>query len=434
MMSSPFLLGISESVATVPSPSGNPDSTPVEVTNLKALGSYNWVEDTIPTIAIPGHPPVWKDQPLPIRLREDLGAPFFDDNIARNISFPLEPDILAIEVSQAADPDFDLSKENIDIVSNRNNLRKLINFANSGGRNAGRYIDKFRIDAQLALNGRTMILTRYEKPRYKTQVPVQQKNDGPQQSARQQPNNGRTQRKPFIGFDHIFERMCTEELPTIRASDSGGSVSLRPIGYHRIVRYDLLGLRFLVRSRVDTMQNPGDLQLDSTSETEIDSLTKALEKTGLESDPERVEAETPLLQEEESGVRYVKFGKHVPQDHLMDIKVVPNGKVDWNNAYPQYLLSQTPSLRVATRATVRDQDFVAQLKTYDLDSLKTEHEIQAQRFRNLVSVLKEMRQALQTHGSSSQPLAFVWTQRGEIVAYKIDEKSKYVSDKGLDKF
>ncbi|KDN45780.1 hypothetical protein RSAG8_04613, partial [Rhizoctonia solani AG-8 WAC10335] len=280
-----------------------------------------------------------------------------------------------------------------------------------------------------------MILTRYEKPRYKPQAPVQQQNDDPPQGNRPEQNNGQSQHKPFIGFDHIFERMCTEELPTIHAAGSSGSnVPLRPVGYHRIVRYDLLGLRFLVRSRVDSMlQGSAHPQLESTSETEIDSLSNALEKARLEPDSEPPEVSTPLLQGEESGVRYVKFGEHVSQDLLMDIKLAPNGRVNWKNAYPQYFLSQTPKLRVATRATVRGQDFVAQLKTYDPDSLKIEHDLQSQRFRNLAFVLKQMRQILQAHGSS-QPLAFVWTQRGGMKVYKIEEKSKYLSDKGLSKF
>ncbi|CAE7159134.1 unnamed protein product [Rhizoctonia solani] len=403
------------------------EDTPVEVTNLKALGSYNWIEDEIPTIAIPGRPATWKDQPIPTRLRKDLGTPFFDENIARNITFSLQPDLLAIEVSQTADPEFDLSKENIDIVTNRNNLRKLMNFAGSRGR-AG-YIDRFRIDAQLAPNGRTIILTRYEKPRYETQTTGQQHNRNPLPDNRSKPNDSRPQRAPFIGFDHIFERMFTEELPTIHATNASGSnVSLRPVGYHRIVRYDLLGLRFLVRSRVDGMLR------DSTLETEIDALSWALEKARLESAPEPLEASTPLLQESESEIRYVKFGEHVPQSRLMDIKLAPNGKVDWRNVYPQYFLSQTPKLRVAARATVQGQELVAQLKTYDSNLLKTEHTLQAQRFRNLVSVLKQMRQILQTQGSCSQPLAFVWTQRGDMMVHRIEEKTQYLSNKGLEKF
>ncbi|KAJ1301905.1 hypothetical protein OPQ81_000745 [Rhizoctonia solani] len=439
-----LLSGLSRIVATISSPEGGTDNTPVEVTNLKALGSYNWIEEQVPTIAIPGLPAVWRDQRIPIRLREDLGAPFFDEGIARKCGFPLEPDILAIEVSQAADPSFDLSNEKIDIVTNRNNLRKLISFANLGDRIGGRYSNEFRIDAQLAPNGRTMILTRFEKPRYgqqalnynRQQNNVRQQNNRRQQNNGLQQNNIRQQNNQSIGYDHIFERMCTEELPTIHATDySGNNLPLRPIGYHRIVRYDLIGLRFLVRSRVDGMlPRPTQSQREPALEPGIDDLVEALGRTRLE--PEIANPGTQLVQREGSGVRYVNFGEHIPQDLLMDIMLVPNGNVNWKDAYPQFFLSQTPNLRVATRTTGPGPKSVTRLQLHDQSSLRAEHDIQSQRFRNLIYVLKQMLQTIQAHGSSSQPLAFVWNRaaRRDLLAYRVEEMGEYLSDRGLERF
>ncbi|CAE6471854.1 unnamed protein product [Rhizoctonia solani] len=407
-MENSLFLGLSDVVASIRPPSSSTDNSPVEVTNLKALGSYNWLEDQAPTIAIPGRPPVWKEQPMPIHLKENLGKPFFDEGIARKCGYPLEPDLLAIEVSQGADPNFKLSEEMIDIVTNRNNLRKLIDFANSGTTNRGKHrADHFRIDAQLAPNGRTMVLTRYE-----TQASCRQQNE------------------QFIGFDHIFERMCTEELPTIHAANSDGRTTyLRPVGYHRIVRYDLLGMRFLVRSRVDAMlSGPSKPHAERSTEIDINDLSRALEQATLESGS----ATLPQLQA--TGVQYVNFGELVPQDLFMDIKLAHKGNVNWGNVYPQYFLSQTPNLKVATRTAVQRKNFVTQLDTYDQNSLKTEHEKQSQQFQSLVAVLKEMRRTLQTYGSSSQPLAFVWLQKGDMKAYRIQEKGEYLSDEGLEKF
>ncbi|KAG8704500.1 hypothetical protein FRC11_009827 [Ceratobasidium sp. 423] len=412
IMPRPQPSGLSGIVATIPPPSGGTDNTPVEVTNFKALGSYNWIEDNTPTIAVPGIPPRWKDRPMPIHLSKDLEAPFFDEGIARKSGYTLEPLLLAIEVSQETDPDFDLSKEGIDIVSNRKCLRKLMRFSNSGvkAQRKSHFGFGFRVDAQLALNGRTMILSGYDN-----QV-------NPQQDI------------PTIPSDHICERLCTEELPTIHATDSSGDkVNLRPVGYYRIIRYDLLGLRFLVRSRVDGMVGSSPHpQLEVSSEPEIERLSIALEKTlELKSD----DVPIPLHQNEGLGLRHVKFGEYVPQDMLMDIKLVPKGKINWNAAYPQHLLSQTPNLKVANRTiTPRGENFVTQIQTYDQHSLKAEHEKQSPQFRRLVSVLKQMRQIIQTHGSSSQPLAFVWSKKGNLWVYKIREKGKYLSDKGLDKF
>ncbi|CAE6435167.1 unnamed protein product [Rhizoctonia solani] len=426
-----LLFGLSQVVATVPRPSTtNMESTPVEVTNLRALGSYNWIEEEVPTIAIPGRPAVWRDQTVPIHLREELGTPFFDENIARKCGFPLQPDLLAIEVCQAADPDFDLANEKIDIVTNRNNLRKLLSFANQGNRGRERYLDNFRIDVQLALNGRTMILTRYEAPRPGTNTPGRQQNHGSQR------NNGppRNNQSGFIGYDHIFERMCTQVLPIINAVDSsGGDVSLRPVGYHRIVRYDLLGLRFLVRSRVDAMSNGlSRSQPELFSQSEVDDLVQALQNTRLES--ELVEESPPQLQGEESGLQYVNFGEQVPQDLLMDIKLAPNGNVKWENVYPQFFLSQTPKLKVAARTAAAGSKYVTRLTTYDQNLLQAEHVRQAQRFRNLVAVLNHMREIIQAHGSHSRPLAFVWTQPGDMMVYNIEQRGEYLSNEGLDRF
>ncbi|CAE6482643.1 unnamed protein product [Rhizoctonia solani] len=405
----PLPTGLSHVVATISPPLGDRVNTPVEVTNLKALGSYNWIDYSIPTIAVPGIPPTWKDQPIPIHLSKDLGAPFFDEGIARKCGYTLESLLLAIEVSQAADPDFDLSKEGIDIVTNRKILRKLMRFSDSRIETKGKYnLSGFRIDAQLALNGRTMILTGYDKDVYGLDS---------------------------ITPDHICERMCTEELPTIHATDSSGDeINLRPVGYYRIVRYDLLGLRFLVRSRVDgKLGSSPHPKLEVSSEPEIEDLSIALGKTTLEMKP--VDDSIPIHHNEGSGIRHVKFGEYVPQDLLMDIKLAHKGKVYWSNVYPQCLLSQTPNLKVAARTTTpRGENFVTQIQTYDQHSLKTEHQRQSSQFRRLVSVIKQMRQIIQAFGNSSQPLAFVWSRKGDMRVHKIHEKGKYLSDEGLDKF
>ncbi|QRW23219.1 geranylgeranyl pyrophosphate synthetase [Rhizoctonia solani] len=414
-MENVLFLGLSGVVASIRPPSNGTGNSPVEVSNLKALGSYNWVEDQVPTIAIPGGSTTSsyvERTTLAHRIEWRYRKPFFDEDIARKCGYPLEPDLLAIKVSQATDPSFKLSEENIDIVTNRNNLRKLIEFANSGTGNRGQYrSENFRIDAQLAPNGRTMVLTRYEARR----------------SERQSNNR-------FIGFDHMFERIATEELPSIRATNSGGrTVHLRPVGYHRIVRYDLLGMRFLVRSRVDAMlQGPSNSGYESSAEQDIDGLSKVLEQIKLKLDS--VDTSLPILHEEAAGMRYVNFGEFVPQDSLMDIKLAHKHHINWNNVYSQYFLSQTPNLKIADRTTVGRKCFVAQVDTYGKDSLKTEHEKRSQQFRNLVAVLREMRRTLQARGGSSQPLAFVYCQKGNLKAYIIREKGEYLSEEGLETF
>lgn len=86
----------------------------------------------------------------PIRVPKDTAAVYVDINSDKMPSSPLTPLICAV---QHWNPDFDLSA--IDVVSDRNCLRKLVGWA------AGDSENEFRIDVELA--GETVLLTRWER-------------------------------------------------------------------------------------------------------------------------------------------------------------------------------------------------------------------------------------------------------------------------------
>ncbi|KAG1763554.1 microtubule associated protein-domain-containing protein [Suillus occidentalis] len=123
--------------------------SPVEITNVKPIASYSWIETATPTIAVPGSPRVWFTGPQ--RVPADSGTRFVDQNAfyMRKMS-PLVPIFAAIDVDDM-DPSFDYKQ--FDIITDRNNLRKLLHWV------SGSLDEKdFRIDVNVA--GWTCLFTR----------------------------------------------------------------------------------------------------------------------------------------------------------------------------------------------------------------------------------------------------------------------------------
>jgi hypothetical protein len=83
-----------------------------------------------------------------------------DYNALRYPSSPLTPIILAI---QQMDPNFEFGS--YDVVTDRNNIRKLLSFFGEGARGE----DEFRIDVQL-VDGRILLFTRWESQEQREHV------------------------------------------------------------------------------------------------------------------------------------------------------------------------------------------------------------------------------------------------------------------------
>ncbi|KAF8253318.1 hypothetical protein K440DRAFT_679235 [Wilcoxina mikolae CBS 423.85] len=171
---------------------------------LTAVSSYNWLQRSTPTICVPGSPPLWIPKPSGTRLNPDTGRVFIDQNAYRNPIYPLEPLFRAVYTSN---PGFDFSK--IDLITDRNNLRKLLNFVTGNPK-------AFRIEVERV--GGTTLFTRCEEKTSEHIFPGE-----------------------FRGFGHQFEENYTKWPPGTEHST----------GHHRIVRYKFGGLRCLVRFEVD---------------------------------------------------------------------------------------------------------------------------------------------------------------------------------------
>ncbi len=138
-----------------------------------------------------GGPPKWNPQQLPVKLLKDNGLRFIDQNAYRCPAYSFAPLFQALSVTK---PNFDFA--GVDVVVNRNSLRKLLNFA------AGRVPDSFRID--LHMLGNTLFICRKEQKNHEILSPDQ-----------------------FVGYGHSFENAFT--LPEIGLEDS--------LSHHRVIRY-----------------------------------------------------------------------------------------------------------------------------------------------------------------------------------------------------
>lgn len=119
-------------------------STPplASITDVKHLSSYNWIEAPTPTIAVPGSPPLWSAPRVPQQLKKDSGLIYIAQNAARHPDSPLEPLFRALYITN---PSFDI--RSIDVVTDRNNIRKLLSFINPGSTRNG--LETFTINIEV---------------------------------------------------------------------------------------------------------------------------------------------------------------------------------------------------------------------------------------------------------------------------------------------
>ncbi|KAF6837178.1 hypothetical protein CPLU01_03290 [Colletotrichum plurivorum] len=189
--------------------------------------SYNWKNCDGAEIHIPGHAPIWQDIPLPITLQKDEGTYFIDQNASRVPEFPFEP---LFRATASMNPSFRF--EDVDVLVNRNSLRKLLDFS------ARRHQDSFRINLHLV--GRTLVVERCER------------------SARELIRGSQN-----TGFGRRFEAAFTKHPAGLEDSAA----------HHRALKYQLGNLTCVVRFEVDACYRQDDDDTDvMTSSMELLSM------------------------------------------------------------------------------------------------------------------------------------------------------------------
>ena len=264
------------------------------ITDVKHLSSYNWIEAPTPTIAVPGSPPLWSAPRVPRQLRKDSGLIYIAQNAARHPESPLEPLFRALYI---ANPSFDI--HSIDVVTDRNNIRKLLSFINpSSTRNR---LETFTINIEVTKN--TAIFCRAETATHEIIGP-----------------------REFRGFGHEFEKAYTTSQIT-------GST-----GHHRIISYRFNDLKFIVRHETDGYVDAGTRRPSSNSKRpESDSLSSMLKSLSLSptnSPPNTTSAGPKLTIKEE--------GEVIPLESTLEIKTrVVHKPLEIEEVAPQLWVSQT---------------------------------------------------------------------------------------------
>ncbi|KAI3390416.1 hypothetical protein diail_9728 [Diaporthe ilicicola] len=184
--------------------------------------------DTLASVSLepPGGAPVFEAIPLPITVKPDSGRQFVDQNAAKVPNHPFEVVFQAAEMMNPT-----VRFDEVDVLTNRNSLRKFFDFCK------GRAQDSFRVNLHLVND--TLIIERC----------VRSTTEFLQGSA-------------GSGFGHNFEKAVTRFPPGLEDSS----------GHHRVLRYDVGGLKCAVRFEVDAFYN--DPETTAINEDQIPKVER----------------------------------------------------------------------------------------------------------------------------------------------------------------
>ncbi|KAL4978304.1 hypothetical protein BDW66DRAFT_149429 [Aspergillus desertorum] len=265
------------------------------ITNVEHLSSYNWIESSTPTIAVPGCPPLWSPPKTPKKVARDSGRIYIAQNAVRHPESPLEPLFRSLYIEN---PLYNINL--VDLITDRNNVRQTLSFINPGLSRNG--LEPFTIEVEVRNN--TAIFCRAE-----TEI---HRDIGPKQ---------------FRGYGHEFERAFT--TPQVSGST----------GHHRIISYSFGDLKLIVRYETDAYLNghsrvrPPSVEMGNGN---LLSLTQTLTLAG-RGHRSRPPTDSRLVIKEE--------GKQVPVQSTLEIKTrVSHKPINVQEVLPQLWVSQTPNL------------------------------------------------------------------------------------------
>lgn len=342
------------------------------ITDVKHLSSYNWIEASTPTIAVPGSPPLWSAPKCPKRLKKDSGLIYVAQNAARHPDSPLEPLFRAL---YTANPSFDI--RSVDIVTDRNNIRKLLSIVNFRLSKGG--LEPFAISVEIA--GNTAIFCREEAVTHEIVGP----ND-------------------FRGFGHEFEKAYTTE-------QISGST-----GHHRIVSYRFGGLKFLVRHETDGYVG------DHNEEPEHDRLSHMLGSLSLSSSNDH--SSPHYTRSSGSKLTVKREGQVVPLESTLEIKTrVAHKPLQIHEVAPQLWISQTPKLVRAyhQRGTFEEtavEDVMAEVKKWE--------ERHQEDLKKLAGLIRKIIEEVKERGGSA--IVRCDGQRGKLALQKSGGKKMLPKD------
>jgi hypothetical protein len=281
-------------------------------------------------------------------------------NVARHPESPLEPLFRALLLTE---PSVDL--RSIDVVTDRNNIRKLLSFVDPGTARGG--AEDFVIKVEVV--GQTALFSREEAEVRQYIAPSE-----------------------FRGYGHEFEKVYTKEQ--IQGST----------GHYRIVEYRFGGLKFLVRNEVDGYVPPVE------SADASNNLAHELSLLSLSKPPQA------SYRWQGSKLEAAMEGEVVPSEQCLEIKTrVAHKTLQIESIMPQLWVSQTTKLVRAyhTNGTFQSpvvEDMTENMKSWEQDNENT--------LKKLAAVIAKI---LEVARRSDSPVQVKYSKtRHQLVLSKID--------------
>ncbi|KAF7290638.1 hypothetical protein MIND_01304000 [Mycena indigotica] len=335
-------------VGTLPVPRAHAGNAAVVIADVKQLGSCNWTGADTPTIVVPGTPRAWAEPALPLQVEPDTGVIWDQDALSAPAGKTLVALIATVDkthaiqcrTAHAPEMPFDWAGEQIDFVTDRTNLRKLLRWINVNvqppdDRDPGddRQRKDWRINMQLAPGGRTVLFERWEKRDYTA----------------------------MSGFTFGFNFETASTTAPRGAPQSSW--------HHRIVSYNLNGLKIVVRFEVDAYipapihrSSAGARSRADETSSQLEDLAAQLATTtiaqsapgpaatdvehdfGVSPTSTRATASPePFVQDH--GITVIEGGTHIPQAALVELttrSAFRAQEINWAEDFPQIFLTQTP--------------------------------------------------------------------------------------------
>ncbi|TBU44042.1 hypothetical protein BD309DRAFT_959331 [Dichomitus squalens] len=399
-----------EAIRTLSKPQVDP-STEIAVRpeNVKYIGSYNWVEEASPTIIVPGSPAEWRDRPFPYRVPFDTDFRFVDQNGYRmGQASCLLPLFRAVDVVAEENADTSLDWSSIDIITDRNGLRKLMRWLQYSEGAVGTGLKEFRIDLQLA-GRKTVLMSRWEKRTRENADP------------------------PRSGCGSNFEKESTRPATGCE----------RSTGHHRIVQYDMGGLKMIVRCEVDAcIPEPSSVGTRTratfpqsnprATSSNVDDLTDMLSSLNVTRSTSTSATSTIT---KSTDITVIHAGVQRPQSSIVELttrSVRTIDDFDWTEQYPQLLLAHVPHVFLA----VHERGNFERIKKHELGAAEfrnVENNARLQRaFRQLVGVLRTVQNLAKEHGRRGRLSLVCRDGRLEVFERTTDQGA--IPDSELERF
>ncbi|KAL3454378.1 hypothetical protein BJX65DRAFT_315648 [Aspergillus insuetus] len=340
-------------IAEISRPDNGEPLASTSISHVKSLSSYSWIEAPTPTMPY-------------LKIKKDSGLIYIAHNAARHPESPLEPLFRALYI---AHPSFNV--RSVDLVTDRNNVRKLMSFVNPfWGQNKR---EPFTIEVEVTKD--TAVFCRSETVAYRIIGP-----------------------KEARGYGHEFEKAYTIEIV-----DNGAS-------HHRIISYRLGGMKLLVRYETD-----GYIRGPAQDAGEASSLPEP--QSTLPSKPS-------YAANDKSALMIRDEGQIVTLDSILEIKTCTETRlIPLAEVIPQMWVSQTPNLVCAYHDrglfTCSDvENITEKIKVWE----KAHHA----NIRKLITLIKNIISVAKGHGGKA--VVRYDCQRDKLVVCKNDPEKKLLPD------